>query len=267
MSRAGLLRHGTRRARVPPGSSRRRPVARPIRALKRRLGPTRVLKDAPISRPLRARHEPSRPFKARDTTGAGPPKGAVVNISMSPAVFGYCSRRETVQIRAGGGLLVPVRIYAHLSWTTFARLPLIDVSVGAFLEKFLAAECQRQAARLLELGLLRDHVHLLLELPGTFNVARLVQGLKGASSRIANRDRIAQHASLRWAAGYDLRSVGRRELDVVRDYVRNQATRHPGKHVVGLDEPRRSDPCAEAPARPHPRPEGRPNIAPSQGAP
>jgi len=28
---------------------------------------------------------------------------------------------------------MPVRIYAHLSWTTFARLPLIDERVGAFL--------------------------------------------------------------------------------------------------------------------------------------
>jgi hypothetical protein len=35
---------------------------RPIRALKRRLGATRVLKDAS---PFRAHHRPSRPFKAR----------------------------------------------------------------------------------------------------------------------------------------------------------------------------------------------------------
>jgi putative transposase len=160
---------------------------------------------------------------------------------------------------------VPVRIYAHLSWTTFARLPLIDLPVRAFLEKFLTAECRRQEARLLELGVVRDHVHVLLELPGTFNVPRLVQGLKGASARIANRDGIARRESLRWAAGYDLRSVGRRELDVVRDYVRKQATHHPGKEVV--DERRRSDPCAEAPARPNARPEGRSNVAPSEGAP
>ena len=55
---------------------------------------------------------------------------------------------------------MPVRIYAHLTWTTFARLPLIDTAIAAFLEKFLAAECQRQGARMLAVGILRDHVHL-----------------------------------------------------------------------------------------------------------
>ncbi len=121
---------------------------------------------------------------------------------------------------------MPVCIFAHLSWTTFARLPLIDAKVAAFLEKFLDAECQRQSARMLAVGIVRDHVHLLIELPATFNVPRLVQGLKGASARIANRDRIVGHESLRWAQGYDLRSVGPRQLDAVKAYVRNQAIRH-----------------------------------------
>jgi len=121
---------------------------------------------------------------------------------------------------------VPVCIYAHLTWTTFARLPLIDAAVAAFLEKFLSAECQRQGARMLAVGIVRDHVHLLIELPASFDVPRLVQGLKGASARIANRDRVARHESLRWAQGYDLRSVGPRQLGVVNRYVKNQATHH-----------------------------------------
>ena len=76
------------------------------------------------------------------------------------------------------------------------------------------------------LGIVRDHVHLMLELPASFDVPRLVQGLKGASARIANRDRVARHESLRWAQGYDLRSVGPRQLGVVKQYVKNQASHH-----------------------------------------
>jgi REP-associated tyrosine transposase len=121
---------------------------------------------------------------------------------------------------------MPVRIYAHLTWTTFGRLPLIDNAVAAFLEKFLAAECQRHGARMLAVGVVRDHVHLLLELPAAFNIARLVQGLKGASARLANRDGIVRHESLRWAQGYDLRSVGPRQLGSVEAYVKNQAIHH-----------------------------------------
>src|SRR5436190_13385222 len=83
---------------------------------------------------------------------------------------------------------MPFRFYAHLSWTTWARLPLIDEAVANFLRPFLLAEAKRHGARVMELGIVRDHVHLLLELPPQYDAPRLVQGLKGASARIANRD-------------------------------------------------------------------------------
>jgi putative transposase len=121
---------------------------------------------------------------------------------------------------------MPVRIYAHLSWTTFGRLPLIDAAVADFLSRFLLAEAKRHGARVIEIGVVSDHVHLLLELPPAYDVPRLAQGLKGASARLANRDGVARHKSLRWATGYDLRSVGIRQLPQVAEYVRNQELRH-----------------------------------------
>ena len=121
---------------------------------------------------------------------------------------------------------MPVRIYAHLSWTTFARLPLIDERVAEFLCRFLLEEARRHGARAIEIGVVRDHVHILLELPAAFDVPRMVQGLKGASARLANRDGFAGHNPLRWAAGYDLRSVGVKQLRDVAEYVRGQEGRH-----------------------------------------
>ena len=124
---------------------------------------------------------------------------------------------------------MPVRLFAHAVWTTFARLPLIDESIATFLRRFLATEASRHGARVVELGIVRDHVHLVLELPATFDVPRLMQGLKGASARIANRDGIAGHESLRWAQGYDLRSIGVGQLRRVIAYVQGQNGRHPEK--------------------------------------
>jgi len=122
---------------------------------------------------------------------------------------------------------VAVRIYVHASWTTFARLPLIDTLVADFLRRFVLAEAGRHGARVVETGIVRDHVHIILELPPVFDVPRLIQGLKGASARIANRDEIARHESLRWAQGYDLRSVGLRQLRGAIAYVKSQADHHP----------------------------------------
>src|SRR5258706_13285681 len=117
---------------------------------------------------------------------------------------------------------MPVRIYAHLSWTTFARAPLINERVGEFLSRFLIEEATRHGARAIELGVVRDHVHMLLELPAAFDVPRMVQGLKGASARLANRDGYAGHSGLQWAQGYDLRSVGVEKMGRDADYVQEQ---------------------------------------------
>ena len=121
---------------------------------------------------------------------------------------------------------MPVRIYAHLSWTTWARLPLIEESVADFLLRFLLAEAKRHGTRVIEIGVVPNHVHLLLQLPPAYDVPRLVQGLKGASARLANRDGFSQNKSLRWETGYDLRSVGIKQLPQVANYVRLQELKH-----------------------------------------
>jgi hypothetical protein len=44
---------------------------------------------------------------------------------------------------------MPLRFYAHLSWTTWARLPLIDERVAHFLGPFLLAEAKRHGVRVI----------------------------------------------------------------------------------------------------------------------
>lgn len=127
---------------------------------------------------------------------------------------------------------MPVRLFVHAVWTTFARLPLIDEPVAAFLRQFVVTEVSRHGARVVEMGIVKDHIHVVLELPATFDVPRLMQGLKGASARIANRDGIASHESLRWAQGYELRSVGVGQLRKVIAYVRGQNDRHTDRALL-----------------------------------
>src|SRR6266540_4454398 len=122
---------------------------------------------------------------------------------------------------------MPVRIYALLTWTTLRRLPLIHGAAAAFLRRALPEIARRHDTRVIELGVVRNHVHVVIELPSRIDIPRLVQGLKGASARIANRDGLMPRARLRWADGYDLRSVSVRQLEDARRYVRTQAEHHP----------------------------------------
>ena len=126
---------------------------------------------------------------------------------------------------------MPVRLYALLTWTTLRRLPLIHAGAAGFLQRLLPKIARRHATRILGIGIVRNHVHLVLELPPHVEIPRLVQGLKGASARIANRDGVMPRAKLQWAPGYDLRSLGIRDVRRAITYVRSQDQRHPDMAV------------------------------------
>ena len=91
---------------------------------------------------------------------------------------------------------MPVRLYGMLTWTTSRRLPLIHDKLAEFLRRVLPEIARRHETRIVEIGIVRNHVHLILELSSRPDIPRLVQGLKGASARIANRDGYMPRARL-----------------------------------------------------------------------
>ena len=109
------------------------------------------------------------------------------------------------------------RLYYHLVWTTLERQALIDPSVAAFLCRFLRTVATQERVRILEIGLVRTHAHLLIAAPLRVDWSRLVQRLKGASALLANRDGVASPAApLRWAKGYSIHTVSPSGLDAAR---------------------------------------------------
>ncbi len=124
-----------------------------------------------------------------------------------------------------------VQLYSHLTWTTLDRAPSITAAVRDFLDRFLRQQAIRYGARPLAMGMVNDHVHMIVELPPTYDLPKLLQGLKGASARIANRDGHADRRPLQWTPGYDARSVSVGQLAAAIRYVEGQASRHPDRAI------------------------------------
>jgi len=149
-------------------------------------------------------------------------------------------KRCRCRTRAAQIPLVIDRIYCHVVWTTRDRVPLIDAGLARFLCSFLRGVATQEHARILEIGMVRTHVHLLVRARPTTDVARLLQRLKGGSAAIASKERHSTEGNrLRWAKGYSIHSVSPRSLAVVRDYLRAQPTHHPDNVIHGWngDEP------------------------------
>jgi putative transposase len=102
---------------------------------------------------------------------------------------------------------------------------MVTTGVASFLRRFLPAEAARHGCEVVALGVVPDHVHLLLRIPPRVDLPRMVQGLKGASARLGNRE---STVGLRWEKGYQVKTVSPSGLPRVIDYVRHQAQRHGG---------------------------------------
>src|SRR5881397_2443704 len=122
------------------------------------------------------------------------------------------------------------RIFIHLVWTTLDRQPMINEPTKTFLDDYFKKTAARQDVQIVDVEILRTHVHMVIRTPPRIDLPRLVQFFKGGSSFAASRqpDNVL---GLRWAPEYSSTSVGPRQLDTVRQYLQNQPNHHPDEAI------------------------------------
>jgi len=77
----------------------------------------------------------------------------------------------------------------------------------------------------LHVGGVEDHVHVLLSLPATLDVAKGVQLLKGNSSKWIH-ETFADQRGFEWQKGYGAFSIGISGVPDTIAYIENQAEHH-----------------------------------------
>ncbi len=125
------------------------------------------------------------------------------------------------------------RILLHIVWTTRDRRPLIGPRVAGFLDESLRQIAWRERARILAVGIVSTHLHVLLRVHPTTNIPRTVQRMKGSTETMSNKARIADPGELLWAKGYNIESVSTRALSAATEYIRNQHRHHPTDAIPG----------------------------------
>jgi REP element-mobilizing transposase RayT len=102
------------------------------------------------------------------------------------------------------------------------------------LARLFRSVAQEERGRVLEIGMVSTHAHLLLTLHPQADISRLVQRLKGGSSYIASR--LPAGGILRWAGGYTLETVSPSAVESVRAYLRSQPQHHPMEALAGWSD-------------------------------
>ena len=109
------------------------------------------------------------------------------------------------------------KLHVHFAWATWDRLPLITARLKEPLMASIEAKCGELGATPLAIGLMPDHVHLLVRFPPALAIAVLAKEVKGASSHLMTHV-VAAGEWFKWQGGYGAFTVSADDLPVVRAY-------------------------------------------------
>ena len=117
------------------------------------------------------------------------------------------------------------RMYLHLVWATWDRLPLLTPDLEGQVYAALSEKCRHFQCVPLSLGGVSDHVHLLLRVHPTVAVATLVKELKGSTSHLITHA-IVPGRVFRWQGAYGAFTVGSDGIPALCAYIASQKDHH-----------------------------------------
>jgi putative transposase len=112
----------------------------------------------------------------------------------------------------------------HVVWCPKFRRPVLTAVVDERLKEILRGVVSETQSELIELEVMPDHVHLLVEVDPQFGIHRLVKLAKGRSSRLLRQEfpRLKSRLPTLWTNSYFVSTVGGSPLSMVKQYIENQ---------------------------------------------
>jgi putative transposase len=117
-------------------------------------------------------------------------------------------------------------LHAHLIFVTKYRRTVFDDEILNRLEEILNEVCQGFEVNLKEFNGETDHIHLLVEYPSKVQLSKLINSMKGVSSRLLRKEYPRIHRYLwkgaLWSPSYFAGSCGGASLEVLTKYIEQQ---------------------------------------------
>jgi putative transposase len=112
----------------------------------------------------------------------------------------------------------------HIVWCPKYRRSVLIKGVDVRLKEIIADVCNEFQANLIEVEVMPDHVHLLVEVDPQFGVTKLIRYMKGRSSRFLRQEFpwLKSRLPTLWTNSYFVSTVGGAPLEVVKQYIENQ---------------------------------------------
>lgn len=113
----------------------------------------------------------------------------------------------------------------HVIFTTKLRMPLISETLESDLYEIFGQLATKNRAKLVDVGGIADHVHLILAPHQSVSVADLLRSIKNESTYWM-RERLGGDAFFAWQRGYGVFSISSSQISTVCKYVGRQKAHH-----------------------------------------
>lgn len=114
----------------------------------------------------------------------------------------------------------------HMIWVTKYRYGVLKGRIGRRTRELIRQGCQARRITILQGSVGKDHVHILVSCPTSLAPSKIIQYLKGRTSRLLQEEfpelqkrYWGQHL---WARGYFCATVETVTEEIIRNYIANQ---------------------------------------------
>ncbi len=113
----------------------------------------------------------------------------------------------------------------HVIWCTKYRRKVLDTQVQGRLKQLIREKQDEYGYQIREVETQPDHVHLLIEIPPTTSVDKIVGKIKGWTSKVLREEYPSLKSRLPslWTRSKFVSSCGGVTLQVVKDYIEGQS--------------------------------------------
>lgn len=123
----------------------------------------------------------------------------------------------------------------HVVWCPKYRRKVLTGELAIRLKELLLSYTDEMSVDILEMEIMPDHIHLLLEVDPQLGVHKAVKRLKGYTSKVLREEFPELNSKLpsMWTNSYFVSTVGGASLDAIKEYIQNQKTSQRQKDKLG----------------------------------
>ena len=123
----------------------------------------------------------------------------------------------------------------HVVWCPKYRRKVLTNGVDARLKELLLAYAANISVDIMEMEIMPDHVHILMEVDPQFGINKAVKSMKGYTSKILREEfpYLKTKIPTLWTNSYFVSTVGGAPLEAIKQYIENQKTSQRQKDKQG----------------------------------